>query len=82
MDQRNKCLGLDLKEAFDIVSIPLLLRKAEGLDIRGTALDGRMQKVKVSECTSKNLNVTHSILQGKLSTLGPTVFLVYANKTR
>lgn len=40
VDQRNKCIGvfLDLKKAFDTVSIPVLIRKLEGLCIRGTPL--------------------------------------------
>ncbi|CAH2245001.1 jg6941 [Pararge aegeria aegeria] len=87
MDQRLKCLAvfLDLKKAFDTVSIPLLLRKMECLSILGTPLawfkdylKERSQTVKVLDYTSNTQKVTHGIPQG--STLGPTLFLIYANE--
>lgn len=86
LDCGKRCLAifLDLKKAFDTVSIPLLLLKLEDLGIRGTALEwfrdyltNRSQFVKVADTSSSNLSISYGVPQG--STLGPTLFLVYAN---
>lgn len=86
LDNGERCLAvfIDLKKAFDTVSIPLLLRKLEDLGIRGNALEwfrdylsNRSQVVKVSDTFSQSLPVDYGIPQG--STLGPTLFLAYIN---
>jgi hypothetical protein len=86
LDGGDRCLAIfiDLKKAFDTVSIPLLLLRLEDLGIRGKALmwfrdylTNRTQVVKVSGETSGSRTVTYGIPQG--STLGPTLFLAYIN---
>lgn len=86
LDKGERCVGifLDLKIAFDTVSIPLLLSKLENMGIRGPALEwladyltGRSQVVRVGDVFSSSSTVTYGIPQG--STLGPTLFLAYVN---
>ncbi|KAL0821890.1 hypothetical protein ABMA28_005290 [Loxostege sticticalis] len=83
LDKSKKCLSvfLDLKKAFDTVSIPILVRKLEKIGVRGTPLalfenylSERKQKVRLSGCTSDYVDVTCGVPQG--SVLGPTLFLV------
>lgn len=75
-------LFLDLKKAFDTVSIPILLAKLESLGIRGHAqqwfrsyLEGRKQHVRVNNYFSDAETYIFGIPQG--SNLGPTLFLTY-----
>ena len=75
---------LDFKKGFDTVYLPLLLHKLEHCSIRGIAykrinsfLSNRYQYVAHQNFRSK-LSINHfGIPQG--STLGPLLFLIYAN---
>lgn len=86
LDRGNKCLTvfLDLKKAFDTVSVPILVNKLEKAGIRGTPLmlfkdylTTRKQMVRVGPYTSNEAEVSYGVPQG--SVLGPTLFLVYVN---
>lgn len=76
---------LDLKKAFDTVSVSILLQKLEKIGIRGKQqslfrdyLSGRTQRVKLGGgIISDSTEVTCGVPQG--SVLGPTLFLVYIN---
>lgn len=87
VDSGKKCLTvfLDLKKAFDTVSVPILVRRLENIGIRDiplllfkSYLQGRTQEVKIDGLHSEKANVCFGVPQG--SVLGPTLFLIYINE--
>lgn len=75
---------LDLKKAFDTVSVPILVEKMEKIGIRGTPLTllsdylrNRTQCVRIEGHVSEDAKIEYGVPQG--SVLGPTLFLIYLN---
>ena len=80
------CIGifLDLKKAFDVCSHPILLKKLEKMNIKGSTLKwfqsyltNRSQKVFIEGKLSSPQDINISVLQGSI--LGPILFLVMIN---
>jgi hypothetical protein len=87
VDGNKKCIAvfLDLKKAFDTVSVPTLINTLESIGIRGIPLSllssylhNRRQKVKIGEYFSDECEMSYGVPQG--SVLGPTLFLIYINQ--
>jgi len=77
-------LYLDLKKAFDTVSIDILLQKLDFIGIKGNAfnifssyLSNRHQRTRVNNIVSEDKLVKIGIPQGSI--LGPLLFILYIN---
>lgn len=86
VDKGRKCITvfLDLKKAFDTVSVPILVHKLENIGVRGVPLallidylHERKQRVKIGGFESEDVPINYGVPQG--SVLGPTLFLTYIN---
>jgi hypothetical protein len=86
IDKRKKCscLLLDLKKAFDSISVEILFDKLEKIVFRDKALDllknymtNRKQVEKIGDTISSYRQIKWCVPQG--SSLGPILFLIYIN---
>lgn len=84
LDRGRKCITvfLDLKKAFDTVSVPTLVNKLEKVGIRGRPLNfltdylsNRKQRLRIGSYMSDKAEVFFGVPLG--SVLGPTLFLTY-----
>jgi hypothetical protein len=86
MNKNKYSIGVffDLKKAFDVCSLDILLMKLSKMGITGPALNWfksyfseRSQCVDINSNISKSRKIKISILQGSI--LGPILFLCYIN---
>ena len=77
-------LYLDLKKAFDTVSLNILLDKIAFIGIKGklyeilkSYLSNRKQRTLVNSCISEEVNISMGVPQGSI--LGPLLFILYIN---
>ena len=77
-------LYLDLKKAFDTVSLNILLDKIAFIGIKGklyqilkSFLSNRKQRTLVNSCVSEDVNINMGVPQGSI--LGPLLFILYIN---